>query len=252
MNIGEKIKQLRTEKNLTQPQLAEAIGIEQSYLSKLENDKSVPSADIFQAILKALNIEVGSFLEGIDDKIIHRQLRQIPEVANYLNAGIAYKVHNIKKWLFCSAAACVIGLTLIVAGYKALIFKNVKYQYESYLVLTVGETEELFLNFNLYPSTQPCIGTAVDIAHCLKKNEEREAQRKAAQARVKVDTLFMNDHQGEYIYRDVKGGHREYKYKGQNISTATQNAYLLLLGSFISIGGLFGFIVEFRLRSLKI
>ena len=103
MNIGEKIKQLRTEKNLTQPQLAEAIGIEQSYLSKLENDKSVPSADIFQAILKALNIEVGSFLEGIDDKIIHRQLRQIPEVANYLNAGVAYKVHNIKKWLFCSA-----------------------------------------------------------------------------------------------------------------------------------------------------
>jgi len=49
MNIGEKIKQLRTEKNLTQPQLAEAIGIEQSYLSKLENDKSTPSADIFQA-----------------------------------------------------------------------------------------------------------------------------------------------------------------------------------------------------------
>jgi len=43
MNFGERIKQLRTERNMTQPQLAEAIGIEQSYLSKLENDKSVPS-----------------------------------------------------------------------------------------------------------------------------------------------------------------------------------------------------------------
>ena len=97
MNIGEKIKQLRTDKNLTQPQLAEVIGIEQSYLSKLENDKSVPSADIFQAILKALIVDVGSFLEGIDEKIIHRQLRQIPEVANYLHADIAYKIHNIKN-----------------------------------------------------------------------------------------------------------------------------------------------------------
>jgi len=43
MNFGERIKQLRTARNMTQPQLAEAIGIEQSYLSKLENDKSVPS-----------------------------------------------------------------------------------------------------------------------------------------------------------------------------------------------------------------
>ena len=76
MNFGEKIKQLRTEKNLTQPQLAEAIGIEQSYLSKLENDKSIPSADIFQAILKALSVDVGHFLEGIDEKIIHRQFNE--------------------------------------------------------------------------------------------------------------------------------------------------------------------------------
>lgn len=43
MNFGEKLKRIRTEKNLTQPRFAEAIGIEQSYLSKLENDKSQPS-----------------------------------------------------------------------------------------------------------------------------------------------------------------------------------------------------------------
>ena len=47
MNFGEKLKQIRTQKNLTQPQMAEAIGIEQSYLSKLENDKSIPSAEMF-------------------------------------------------------------------------------------------------------------------------------------------------------------------------------------------------------------
>ncbi|MDQ2077737.1 helix-turn-helix domain-containing protein [Marinimicrobium sp. ABcell2] len=41
MTLGERLRQLRTEKSWTQPQAAETIGIEQSYLSKLENDNVV-------------------------------------------------------------------------------------------------------------------------------------------------------------------------------------------------------------------
>jgi len=119
MNVGERIRQLRSDRNLTQPQLAQAIGIEQSYLSKLENDKSVPSADIFQAVLRAFSIDVASFLEGVDQKIVHGDLRQIPEVANLLNVNAARRIHDIRRWLFGSAAACVLGLTGIVAGYRA-------------------------------------------------------------------------------------------------------------------------------------
>ncbi len=51
MNIGERIKQLRIDKNLTQPQLAELANIEQSYLSKLENDKYIPSREILCSLL---------------------------------------------------------------------------------------------------------------------------------------------------------------------------------------------------------
>ena len=50
MRLGERLRQLRQARDLTQPELADAIGIEQSYLSKLENDKYVPSADIFGRI----------------------------------------------------------------------------------------------------------------------------------------------------------------------------------------------------------
>jgi transcriptional regulator with XRE-family HTH domain len=106
VNFGEKVKQLRAERNLTQPQLAQAIGIEQSYLSKLENDKSVPSADIFQSILRALGVDVATFLEGVDDKIVHRDLKQVPEVANHLNSQINRKVHSIKAWLSPDGAGC--------------------------------------------------------------------------------------------------------------------------------------------------
>ncbi len=124
MNFGEKVKQLRAERNLTQPQLAQAIGIEQSYLSKLENDKSVPSADIFQAILRAFSVDVTTFLEGVDDKVVHRDLKQVPEVANHLNAQVNRRVHCIKAWLFTSAIACALGLTLVVAGYRGLLFSR--------------------------------------------------------------------------------------------------------------------------------
>jgi transcriptional regulator with XRE-family HTH domain len=248
MNIGEKIKQLRTEKNLTQPQLAEAIGIEQSYLSKLENDKSVPSADIFSAILKALRISVADFLEGIDEKIIYRQLRQIPEVSNHLNAGVAYKIHNIKKWLFGSAAACVIGLTLIVAGDKSLFFNLSQYEYASDGILLAGEPVDFIEHWDRYDAKDSCSFFSSD--ECLKKNEERAAKAKAMKVRYKVDTILTSNYQGKYIYKNVEGGLRTYEIKGENHISRSENRYLILLGTLLTFSGLFGFFVEFRLRKM--
>ncbi|MEJ0086457.1 MAG: hypothetical protein WDO72_12285 [Pseudomonadota bacterium] len=59
----------------------------------------MPSADIFQAVLKAFSIDVAGFLEGVDQKIVHGDLRQIPDVANLLNANALRKIHDIKRWL---------------------------------------------------------------------------------------------------------------------------------------------------------
>ncbi len=248
MNIGEKIKQLRTEKNLTQPQLAEAIGIEQSYLSKLENDKSIPSADIFQAILKAFAIEVGSFLEGIDEKIIYRQLRQIPEVANYLNAGVAYKIRNIKKWLFGSAAACVIGLTLIVAGYKSLLFSSSQYEYISEGVLLPGEPVDFLAHWERYEAKDACTYAVSD--ECAKKSEEKANKAKAMKARNRLDTVLTYMYQGKAIYKNVEGGLRIYNFVARNQISRRENSYLILFGSFLTFAGIFGFFVEIRLRRI--
>jgi transcriptional regulator with XRE-family HTH domain len=51
MTLG---KKLCARHNLSQPELAEKIGSEQSYLSKLENDKYVPSNEISIIPLKLL------------------------------------------------------------------------------------------------------------------------------------------------------------------------------------------------------
>lgn len=247
MNIGEKIRQLLTDKNLTQPQLAEAIGIEQSYLSKLENDKSIPSADIFQAILKSLAIDVGDFLEGIDEKIVHRQLRQIPEVANHLNAGVAHRIHNIKKWLYCSATACVIGLTLIFAGYKSLIFPATLNEYRSNGVLKQGEPDELFDYLDNYLTRMGCPAydnSPGDTTDC-------KILRGDIRARAKQETLLLPDYRGNIIYRNLEDGRQAFISRGTKFSSAPGNRYLMLLGTLLTFSGVFGFFVEFRLRKIN-
>ncbi|GGY85037.1 hypothetical protein GCM10011613_32670 [Cellvibrio zantedeschiae] len=245
MNIGEKIKQLRTDKNLTQPQLAEAIGIEQSYLSKLENDKSIPSADIFQAILKAFAIDVGSFLDGIDEKIIHRQLRQIPDVANYLNAGVAYKIHNIKKWLYGSAAACVIGLTLIVAGEKNLLFSSVRYNYVSPGVVLPNESADILDSFTFRNSLDRKVNAKLisyDEAAKLLSDFENERSRPSYQ--------LTDRYQGQRFVAPVEGGSRTYRLTDTVVVQSPNNRHLTLLGSVLTFAGIFGFFVEFRLRKI--
>ena len=245
MNIGEKIKQLRTEKNLTQPQLAEVIGIEQSYLSKLENDKSVPSADIFQAIIQALSVDVGTFLEGIDDKIIHRQLRQIPEVANYLHAGVAYKIHNIKKWLYGSAIACVLGLTLIVAGYKSFIFSPKQYNYVSQGIIQEGEAANIYdwMVFEGQLNSQLNAGI-------ISQAEKYKLKYKFDNNRVRPVYQLINNYQGQNYVVDVEGGSRKYTLEAEVLTEQPENRWLMLIGTLFTFSGLFGFFVEFRLRKI--
>lgn len=243
MNFGDRLKQLRTQKTLTQPQLAQAIGIEQSYLSKLENDKSIPSADIFQGILRALNIDVGTFLEGVDDNIVHRELRQVPEVANHLNSRVALRIHNAKRWLYCSAIVGVFGLTLFAAGYKQLLFSSTQYTYESQGVVHPDEPSDLYGMFDEWMRTK------------LKAGELSEAEfykrRVEFMSRMQADILTLTERRGDAFIAQVPGGSRIYKLKGSSNQVRAENRYLMLVGMLLTFASLFGFIVEVRLRQLK-
>jgi len=242
VNVGERIRQLRSERNLTQPQLAQAIGIEQSYLSKLENDKSVPSADIFQAVLKAFAIDVGSFLQGVDAKIVHGDLRQIPEVADLLKAKDKRRIHDIKRWLFGSAAACVLGLTGAVAGYRGFIFPNIQYNYRSEGVILPGEPSNIFDDFRMYVSAK--VGS--------RELTFQEGEKRTAEyiARVNQDSLVSSEYRGIVFVEPVEAGSRSYKLWGQVETERPENRYLMLIGTLLTFAGVFGFFVEFRLRKV--
>ncbi len=57
MQIGDQLKKIRIKCGFNQPAAAQKIGIQQSYLSKIENNRSVPSFEILQKIIDAYEVE---------------------------------------------------------------------------------------------------------------------------------------------------------------------------------------------------
>lgn len=61
-DIGQRIKQKRIEKGLTQERLAELVGIGPSHMSHLESGKTVASMDVFIAICNVLKCSADELL----------------------------------------------------------------------------------------------------------------------------------------------------------------------------------------------
>ncbi len=62
--IGQYIAQKRKEKNLTQAQLGEKLGVSNKAISKWENGKCMPDYSIIHSLCDALNITVAELLDG--------------------------------------------------------------------------------------------------------------------------------------------------------------------------------------------
>jgi DNA-binding XRE family transcriptional regulator len=246
MNIGERIKQIRAEKNLTQPQLAEMIGIEQSYLSKLENDKSIPSADIFQSLLKGLDMTATDFLQEIDKDSMYKQLKHIPEVANHLTAQTTIKVHSVKKWLYTSAVLCILGITLFIAGDKELISSNTVHNYESRGITKDQEPIDLLWDRSL-------IGPYLFKTRTIYLTDEQHDQMAVFEMeRLSKNHQVRNQYLGKSFTEQVDGGVRQYIWVGQTEIKKPENRWLMLTGVFLFFSGVFGFITEYRLRKLQV
>jgi len=121
MKLGEKLRQHREQRQWTQPRAAEAIGIEQSYLSKLENDHSVPSVEIFRRIVDAYETNVAEIMEGIDPGTF-AHLTQITDVADFLNAKARARQVRIRRRTRLQTVAVALGACLIYAGLSHLFF----------------------------------------------------------------------------------------------------------------------------------
>jgi transcriptional regulator with XRE-family HTH domain len=67
VNIGHRIRELRTKKSLSIQQLADAVDIEYNNLIRIEMGRTNPTIWTLYRISKALDINLSSLIEGVDN-----------------------------------------------------------------------------------------------------------------------------------------------------------------------------------------
>ena len=63
MRPGDKIKYLRKSLNLTQEEFAKSLGVEQGYISQIENNQRKPSIEVLQKLYEVYNISADYILQ---------------------------------------------------------------------------------------------------------------------------------------------------------------------------------------------
>jgi len=138
MTIGEKIKKLRRERDMTQEDLAEALGISAASVSQWETDKTAP--DITQLPVLSNIFEVTTdFLLGVDVANKEKEIEAILETANqHRSAGHAERAvpiledalkkyptsHKIMYRLASAYDACVRQLQIIESEDTRTHYRN--------------------------------------------------------------------------------------------------------------------------------
>lgn len=236
MSLGEKIKSLRQEKGYSQPELAEKVGIEQSYLSKLENDKSIPSNDIFRQILTALNVELSEFLAMFSKEQLNSTLKQIPDIEHFINQKSQVNYENCRQFLTVSSALIVLAVTLFYTGFSKELFSERFFRYHSDGVVLAGEPNNIFNNWSDFIAEQ---GKDRVEAHRTKKLEMAK--------REDGHYLYLPENVGRQFVKEGKGGTRFYELNGETQKKRSINAVLQMLGVLLFSAGVMGFLLERRL-----
>ncbi len=109
--IGKFIAKCRKEKNLTQEQLAELLGVTNKSISRWENGKTMPDYSLIKPLCQKLNITINELLSG--EKIQNASESKFEEnIINTLN----YSAKKIKhtKFIFKIALVIIIVFSVIL------------------------------------------------------------------------------------------------------------------------------------------
>lgn len=239
MSLGLKIKDFRQTTGMSQPQLAEAIGIEQSYLSKLENDKSLPSADVLSRLLTAMGMDLETLLSDPLLGTDKQRLAQLPEVADNLKQQRGRRINERKRLLLGSSLLIALSVALFYTGETKVLFSESRSIYSSQGIELQHEPNGMF-NDDVYAA----LVQATDSENYRK---DRDIKRAELLSRQNLETRLLPDYRGKSFTEEVKGGKRTFGFAGSRSVPQPINAWLRILGVFGVSLGLLGFFIEWRL-----
>ena len=216
MKFGEYLRDKRAERGWTQPEAASRAKIEQSYLPKLENGKSIPSGDIYHRLVDAYGIDaqemVGVLFPGELDR-----LREIDALRDLLLKRSHEDIQTPRRILIAGLAALIIGGGFV--GFSQLEPARILTQY------TYQSTGVIAANAPL----------DTDIAPGATEDDEQ--------------TKFITQMRGPMFTEKVPGGKRVWNLVGSDvIEKPPPYRWALIPGIALIIGGLGCFFVAWRWR----
>ena len=96
METGERIKELRIAKKLTQSDLAKTVGLSYIQIGRYETQKSNPSSDVLHKIANALDTTIDYLMQGSNDDVVSSQFSD-KELLNQFKE--VEKLNNDDKYL---------------------------------------------------------------------------------------------------------------------------------------------------------
>ena len=113
-NIGKFISVKRREKNLTQEQLAEKLGVSNKTISKWENGKCMPDYSVIELLCQELNISLAELLDGEEKEQNSIRVYDEEQVKSLL-----CKMQNMEKYYKYS-----LGVIMVVIGFMSVILSS--------------------------------------------------------------------------------------------------------------------------------
>lgn len=126
MNIGEKIFELRKQKNLSQEEVADKLNVSRQTISKWETNQSTPDFDKIVPLCELFEISTDELLKGIKEKnqeevkepkiITKQDIRE--KTAKVISTAIFTYIAAVAVFLFL---VCVLGVNAVAAVVVFLI-----------------------------------------------------------------------------------------------------------------------------------
>jgi transcriptional regulator with XRE-family HTH domain len=93
--VGERIRELRKNKNLSQAELAEKVGVDSTSICKLENGSHFPKEENLEKIAKALDVEIEDlfvFKHQRNKKTLISDINNMLDNTDEKNVKLIYKI----------------------------------------------------------------------------------------------------------------------------------------------------------------